>query len=59
MARIIVTTDPSERREAPVLLEERVYSLHLDNDHNAGQLIERLGWAITDAERIERAERSA
>ena len=55
MARIIVTTDPAERRDAPVLLEERVYSVHLDNEHNAAQLIERLGWAITDAENIERA----
>jgi hypothetical protein len=55
MARIIVTTDPTERRDAPVLLEERVYPVHLDNEHNAAQLIERLGWAITDAENIERA----
>jgi len=55
MARIIVTTDPTEWRDAPVLLEESVYSVHLDNEHNAAQLIERLGWAITDAENIERA----
>jgi hypothetical protein len=58
MARIIVTTDPSEQRDAPILLEESVYSVHLDNDHAAAQLIERLGWAITDAENAERAERS-
>jgi hypothetical protein len=58
MARIIVTTDPTERRDAPVLLEESVYSIHLDNDHNAAQLIERLGWAITDAEKIQRAEQA-
>jgi hypothetical protein len=53
MARIIVTTDPTADRAAPVLLDESVYSIHLDNDHNAAQLIERLGWAINDAENTE------
>ena len=61
MARIIVTTDPSERRDAPVLLmlNERVCPEHLSDDHSAAQLIERLGWAISDAENTERAERAA
>ena len=58
MARIIVTTDPTERRDAPVLLEESVYSAHLDSDHSAAQLVERLGWAITDAENTQRAEQT-
>jgi hypothetical protein len=56
MARIIVTTDPKTHYAAPVLLDESVYSIHLDNDHNAAQLIERLGWAITDAENTQRTE---
>jgi hypothetical protein len=59
MARIIVTTDPTGRRDAPVLLEERVYPVHVASDHAAAQLIERLGWAINDAERTERAERAS
>jgi hypothetical protein len=50
MARIIVTTEQSERPDAPVLLDERVCSEHLSDDHSAAQLIERLGWAINDAE---------
>ena len=54
MARIIVTTDPTADHAAPVLLEESVYSIHLDDDHNAAQLIERLGWAISDAEHTQR-----
>ena len=58
MARIIVTTDPTTQRAAPVLLEESVYSIHLDNDHNAAQLVERLGWAISDAESTQRAEQA-
>jgi hypothetical protein len=52
MPRIIVTTDPTDRREedSPVLLDERVDSLHLCDDHAAEQLIERLAWAVSDAE---------
>lgn len=57
MPRIIVTTDPTDRSDAAgeeakesVLLDERVYSLHLRDDHAAEQLIERLAWAVSDAE---------
>lgn len=56
MARIIVTTDPTTNQAAPVLLDETVYSIHLDNDHNAAQLIQRVGWAIADAENAQRTE---
>jgi hypothetical protein len=51
MARIIVTADPSERDGSSVVLEERVYPVHLASDHSAAQLIERLAWAVSDAER--------
>jgi hypothetical protein len=61
MARIIVTTDSTEGRRAPVLsdeavilLDERVESVHLCDDHAAEQLIERLAWAVTDAEDAQR-----
>lgn len=53
MARIIVTTEQTERPDVPVLLDERVCPEHLSDDHSAAQLIERLGWAISDAERVE------
>jgi len=56
MARIIVTTDRIADHAAPVLMDESVYSIHLDNGHNAAQLIERLGWAINDAENTQRTE---
>jgi hypothetical protein len=61
MPRIIVTVDPLDQRrtpvlpdETPVLLDERVESVHLCDDHAAEQLIERLAWAVTDAEDAER-----
>jgi len=55
MARIIVTTDQIERGDAPVLLDERVYPVHLGDDHAAEQLVQRLAWAVTDAEDAQRA----
>ena len=56
MPRIIVTAEPvSSRRtgEAPVLLDEQVQSVHLSSGHAASQLVERLAWAISDAEDAE------
>ena len=35
--------------DSAVLLDERVNSLHLCDDHAAEQLIERLAWAVSDA----------
>jgi hypothetical protein len=56
MARIIVTPDQTIPGAAPVLLDESVYSVHLSTGHAAMQLIERLTWALDDAEAIERAQ---
>jgi hypothetical protein len=56
MPRIIVTTEPvaTKLTDAPVLLDEHVHSVHLSTDHAAAQLVERLAWAISDAEDVER-----
>ncbi len=54
MARIIVMADRIGRDTAPVLLDESVQPVHLSTGHAANQLIERLGWAISDAEEAER-----
>jgi hypothetical protein len=56
MPRIIVTTDPVSSEptdESPVLLEEHVHSVHLSSGHAAAQLVERLAWAVSDAEHAE------
>jgi hypothetical protein len=59
MPRIIVTTDPSDpappRGDTPVLFDEEVHSVHLSTGHAATQLVERLAWAISDAEAAESA----
>jgi hypothetical protein len=55
MPRIIVTTDPCQQRDdAPVLLDEHVRSVHLSSELAAAQLVERIAWAISDAEHAER-----
>jgi hypothetical protein len=47
MARIIVT--PDEQSDV-VLLDEHVYPIHLENRLSSLQVIERLAWAVEDAE---------
>jgi hypothetical protein len=54
MSKITVTTDPTPDRATSVLLDESVNSLHLRQGEHAAQLVERLGWAITDAEDAQR-----
>jgi hypothetical protein len=56
MASIIVTADAGDSFDGPVLLKEIVSSVHLSTDHGAAQLIERLAWAISDAEDTERQQ---
>ncbi len=53
MPRIIVTTEECQRPDAAVLLDERVCAEHLSDGHSAAQLLERLGWAVNDAETAE------
>ena len=57
MARVVVTAEHAERGIAPVLLDEEVHAVHLSTEHAAKQFIERLGWAITDAESVEATTR--
>jgi hypothetical protein len=60
MPRIIVTTATgAQPREGAVLLDELVQSVHLSTGHAAAQLVERLAWAISDAEADEHASTEA
>ena len=52
MPKVIVVSE-LENGESTVLLEERVVPAHLEDEHSAAQLVERLGWAIVDAEQVE------
>lgn len=58
MARIIVTTQQGDRPDADVLLDEWIHPDHLCDDEAAAQLIERIGWAVTDADDVEHRPRN-
>jgi hypothetical protein len=54
MPRVLVlASDGAERDDATVLFNEYVHPVHLSSDHSAMQFIERLSWAISDAEDAE------
>ena len=53
MPTIIIRANQSDTDADPVTLNERVVATHLQDDHYAAQLIERLTWAAIDAERLE------
>ncbi len=60
MPRIIVTTDASPSpAHASIWFDEHVQSVHLSTGHAAAQFVERLAWAISDAEGapVEHADR--
>lgn len=52
MPRIVIETD-SGSPEATILLTERVVPAQIESEHFCDQLIERVGWAILDAEDAE------
>jgi hypothetical protein len=55
MPHILVTADgTNDGGEGPVMLRERVTVSDFDSDHFAAQLVERLGWAVGDADQVER-----
>jgi hypothetical protein len=56
MPQILVVTDSSEN-PGEIVYRERVARSSLESEHFAGQLLERVGWAVGDADELEsRAE---
>ena len=53
MPRILVATEPTEKPDVGVMLDERIATSDLVSDHFAAQLIQRIGWALIDAENTE------
>lgn len=57
MPQILVVTD-SPQSTGEVVYRERIVSDDLQSDHFSGQLVERVGWAVVDANELEhKAER--
>jgi hypothetical protein len=54
MPQIIVTADrPDGSEDAPIMLRERVNIQDFESGHFAAQLVERIGWAVGDADEVE------
>jgi hypothetical protein len=53
MPQILVVTDVHDDRDSTVVYRERVSLTDLESDHFSGQLVERVGWAMSDADEIE------
>jgi hypothetical protein len=55
MPQIIVTADRGAAfREGAVTFRERVNVADFESEHFMTQLVERLGWAVEDADEVER-----
>ena len=50
MPRILVTTEPGEDPDAVVMLSERIATSDIASEHFAAHLIQRIAWALADAE---------
>jgi len=59
MPQILVVADRPEETGTTVVYRERIESADLESAHFSGQLVERVGWALQDANRIERDESAA
>jgi len=53
MPQILVVTDVREETGSTVVYRERISPSDLESDHFSGQLVERVGWAVGDADALE------
>jgi hypothetical protein len=53
MAQILIVADPPGKDAGTVVYRERIASTDLESNHFSGQLVERVGWAVRDADRLE------
>ncbi|HEY8082550.1 MAG TPA: hypothetical protein VIE64_03195 [Solirubrobacterales bacterium] len=56
MPQILVVTNSSEEDARQVVYRERIALSDLESDHFSGQLVERVGWAVLDADQLERKD---
>lgn len=56
MPQILVVADPPQDAPSTVVYRERISTADLESDHFSGQLVERVGWAVLDADQLEHKE---
>ena len=54
MPQILVVADSQTETTGAVVYRERISSSDLESAHFSGQLVERVGWAVRDANELER-----
>jgi hypothetical protein len=57
--QILVVTDKRNDTAGDVVYSERIAPADFDSTHFTGQLAERVGWAVRDANRLEHREELA
>jgi hypothetical protein len=60
MPQILVVADKPQTQKPndAIVYRERVIPTDLESDHFSGQLIERVGWAVLDADQLEHEDDS-
>ena len=53
MPQILIVTESPEETPRTVVYRERIAPSDFDSAHFTGQLAERVGWAVSDADRLE------
>jgi hypothetical protein len=56
MPQILIATDSQEGTDSAVVYRERISLSDFESDHFSGQLVERVGWAVLDADALERED---
>jgi hypothetical protein len=56
MPQILVVADPPQDAASTVVYRERISTTDLESDHFSGQLVERVSWAVLDADQLEHEE---
>ena len=59
MPQILVAADAQEESASTVVYRERIALSDLESDHFSAQLVERVGWAVLDADELEHKEGAA
>jgi hypothetical protein len=54
---IIVLSNQTADQDSAVVLTENVQPEHMASNHHAAQLLERVGWAVSDAKEAEEVGR--
>ena len=56
MPQILVVADVPEASQSEVVYRERIATSDLESDHFSAQLVERVGWAVHDADELEQRD---